>query len=52
MTTKERNMIIMRCHRRGLSVRLIAECMYLTEKQVLNIIKKEEGNGKTKVISN
>lgn len=52
MTTKDRNTIIMRCKKRGLRVKLIAECMGLTEKQVLNIIKKEERNGKTEVISN
>lgn len=52
MTTKDRNTIIMRCIKRGLRVKLIAESMGLTEKQVLNIIKKEEENGKTKVISN
>lgn len=52
MTTKQRKTIIMRCRKRGLSVKLIAECMGLTEKQVLNIIKKGEENGKTKTISN
>lgn len=52
MTTKDRNTIIMRCIKRGLRVKLIAESMGLTEKQVLNIIKKEERNGKTEVISN
>ena len=55
MTTKERNIIIMRCHKRGLGADLIAECMHLTEQFVSNIIRREirkEKDAKTKDISN
>lgn len=42
MTKKQQ---VINAHKRGLSVKLIAECSHLTEKQVKNIIKKEYKNG-------
>lgn len=41
MKTIDRNTIIMRCYKRGLSVKFIANEMYLTESLVKKIIKQE-----------